>query len=123
MRSVSSAFLGLLGSLGLLACGDAGPPAAAPGYPIDPPRQNEDLAAMMASPSEAATAEPPPAPTATATAAASAAPTATATAAATAAPKKPPAEKKPAEKAPAEKKPAEKPAEKKPAATDKPGKI
>lgn len=109
MRSVSSVLSGVAGCLALLACGDAGPPPAAPGYPIDPPRQNEDLAAMMASPSEAATAEPTPPPTATATAAASAAPTATATAAATAAPKKPPAEKKPAEK--------------KPAAADKPGKI
>jgi hypothetical protein len=121
MRSVSSALLGLAGCLALLGCGDAGQPPAAPGYPIDPPRQNEDLAAMLASPSEPAKPDPQPTATATATVAASAAPTATATAAATAAPKKPPAEKKPADKPPAEKKPADKPAEKKPA--DKPGKI
>lgn len=111
MRSVSSA-LSVGGCLALFACGDAGQPPAAPGYPIDPPRQNEDLAAMLASPSEPATPEPEPTATATASAAASAAPTATASAAATAAPKEkkqPPAEKKPAEK--------------KPAAADKPGKI
>lgn len=99
MRSLRLAVAGAVLTLSALACGDAGPPPAAPGVPIDPPKQNEDLAKMMeATPAEPASATPPPAAEPQPTASASAPP------AAAAAPEKKPAEKKPAEKKPAEKK-------------------
>lgn len=64
MRSFRGAVFGSIVALSTLACGEAGPPPAAPGAPIDPPRQNEDLAKMMeATPSresEPPAPEPPP---------------------------------------------------------------
>lgn len=96
MRSLRGALAATVAVLSA-ACGDAGQPPAAPGAPIDPPRENPDLAAMMeASPSTPATTAPAPEPAPTASA--------SAPAMATSAEAKP-AEKKPAAKKAAEKKP------------------